>query len=316
VLFGRYAAWVGCAGCQRTFTEPTTLYVADLTTRRVRAVATAPKNSFMAPIGGADTRLAYLVGVTGNRTLQWTIEALDLTDGARSTLTKGTAVQRVGVVPPVATTGDGQVVWQTFPQGPQGASHGPVTAVDLRTGARRTLSRDLPGVLGAITAEGLVYRAPSAEGAPLDQGPTDAFVLRAGRDRPLVLSDRHDVRDIVADDTTAVWQTDDGPDAATWAAPLNGQGPVREYYHGGSGDRAVGSGFLALVTAGDEPVLLLYPLEGGPVVAVGDVPEEFDSIAAEGPRLAYLALPADRGVQPDAKHPLTLVVTAVGLPGS
>ena len=316
VLFGRYAAWVGCAGCQRTFTEPTTLYVADLTTRRVRAVATGPQSSFMAPIGGADTRLAYLVGLTGNRTLQWTIEELDLVTGARSTLTKGTAVQRVGVVPPVATTGDGQVVWQTFAQGPQAASHGPVTAVDLRTGARRTLSRDLPGVVGAITAAGVVYRAPTEAGVALDQGPTDAFVLRPGRSRPLVLSDGHDVRDIVADDATAAWQTNDGPDAATWATPMNGQGPAREYYHGGSGDRAVGTGFLALVTAGDEPVLLLYPLGGGPVVAVGDVPGEFDSIAAQGSRLAYLALPPDRGVQPDAKHPLTLVVTTVGLPRS
>ena len=124
------------------------------------------------------------------------------------------------------------------------------------------------------------------------------------------------MRDIVADDTTAAWQTNDGPDAGVWAAPLDGQGPARQFYRGGTGDRAVGTGFVALVTAGDAPVLLLYPLGVGPVVAVGDVPGEFGSIAAEGARLAYIALPVDRGVQPDAKHPITLVVDTVTPPGS
>jgi hypothetical protein len=206
-------------------------------------------------------------------------------------------------------------VLQTFGQGPQGATHGPVTAIDLGTGARRTLSRDLPGVLGAVSGPGLVYRAPSVAGATLDQGPTDAFLLRPGRRQAVVLSDTHDVRGIVADDSTAAWQSEDGPDAAVWAAPLDGQGPAREFYRGGTGDRAVGTGFLALVTAGEAPVLLLYPLAGGPVAAVGDVPGEFDAVAAEGSRLAYIALPGDRGVQPDAKHPITLVVTTVGAPG-
>jgi hypothetical protein len=130
------------------------------------------------------------------------------------------------------------------------------------------------------------------------------------------LSNTHDVREIVADDATAAWQTDDGPNAAAWAAPLDGQGPAMDYYRGGTGDRAVGTHFLAVVTSGDDPVLLLYPLGGGPVVAVGDVPEEFDSIAAEGSRLAYIALPGDRGVQPDAKHPITLVADTVQPPGA
>jgi hypothetical protein len=314
VLWGRYAAWVGCNGCQRSFTEPTTLYVADLSTRRVRAVATAPTNSYVAPLGGAGTRLAYFVGRTGNRILQWSINSLDLAAGTRSTLAGAT--QGIGVVPPIATVGAGQLMLQTFGQGPQGATHGPVTAIDLGTGARRTVSRDLPGLLGAVSGPGLVYRAPSVAGATLDQGPTDAFLLPADRRQAVVLSDTHDVRGIVADDSTAAWQTEDGPDAAVWAAPLDGQGPAREFYRGGTGDRAVGTGFLALVTGGEAPVLLLYPLTGGPVAAVGDIPGEFDSVAAEGSLLAYLALPGDRGVQPDAKHPITLVVTTVGLPGS
>jgi hypothetical protein len=313
VLFGRYAAWVGCDGCQRTFTEPTTLYVADLTTRQVRAVATAAKDTFVAPLGGAGRRLAYLVGLTGDRKLQWTIDVLDLATADRSTAARAT--QGVGVVPPLATVGAGQLVWQTFGQGPEGATHGPVTAVDLATGTRQTLSRDLPGVLDGMTATGVLYRASSPPGGPVDQGPTDAFVLRAQRQQAVALSYTHDVRDIVADDATAAWQTNDGPNSATWAGPLDGHEPAREYYQGGTGDRAVGSGFLALVTAGDDPVLLLYPLGGGPVVTLGDIPEEFDSIAAEGSRLAYLALPPDRGVQPDAKHPITLVVATVGLPG-
>ena len=50
------------------------------------------------------------------------------------------------------------------------------------------------------------------------------------------------------------------------------------------------------------------------MVASGDVPGEFDSVAAEGSRIAYIALPNDRGVQPDAKHPITLVTATVDLP--
>jgi hypothetical protein len=313
-MWDRYAAWVGCSGCQRTFTEPTTLYVADLATRRVRAVATVPKDSFVTPLGGAGSWLAYLVGATGDRTLQWSIELVDLGSGRHSRVAE--ARQQAGAAPPLATVGAGRLVWQTFGRGPQGASHGPVTALDIRTGTRRTLARDLPGVLAAVTGTGLVYRAPTGPGTTVDQGLVDAFFLPKAGGSARLLSGTHNVLGVAADDTTVAWQTNDGPDAAVWAGPLDGKGPVREFYRGGTGDRAVGTGFLAVVTAGDDPVILLYPLEGGPVVAVGDVPEEFDCVAAEDRRLAYLALPGDRGVQPDAKHPITLVVTTVGLPGS
>jgi hypothetical protein len=314
VLFGRYAAWVGCNGCQRTFTEPTTLYVADLTTRRVRAVAAAPRHGEVVPLGGSGSRLAYISGVVAGRTVKWTIYALDLVDGTRSALAGST--QATHPVPPMVTVGAGQLVWQLLGATPEGASHGPVSAVDLRTGARRTVSRDLPGVLGAVTRAGLVYRAPTRPGTTVDQGLVDAYVLRDAGRPALLLSGKHNVSEIVADDATAAWQTNDGPDAAVWAAPLNGQEAAREFYRGGTGDRAVGTGFLAIVTTGDAPVLLLYPLAGGPVVAVGDVPGEFDSLAAEGSRLAYIALPGERGVQPDAKHPITLVVDTVTPPGS
>lgn len=311
VLFGRYAAWMGCDGCQRRFVQPTTLYVADLTTRRVRAVLTAPKNTSVIPLGGSGTRLVYALGAEGGRSVTWTASALDLTDGSRSTLA---TMQQGPLGPPEAVVGAGQLVWQTFGAGPRGASHGPVSAVDLRTRARRTVSRDLPGVLCAVTGAGLVYRAPTGPGTTIDQGLVDAFVLRDEGRPALLLSGTHNVRDVVADDATAAWQTNDGPDAAVWAAPLDGRVAAHEYYRGSTGDRAVGRGFLAIVTAGDYPVLLMYPLTGGRVVAVGDVPGEFDAIAAEGPRLAYLALPSERGVQPDARHPITLVVGAVQLP--
>jgi hypothetical protein len=150
----------------------------------------------------------------------------------------------------------------------------------------------------------------------LDDGPTDAYLLRPGAREISVLSDTHDVRFIVADNTTAAWNTTEGPDAAVWAAPVDGQAPARQFYRGGTNDLAVGNGFLALLSAGDAPVLLLYPLVGGPVVAVGDVPGQSDSVATEGSRLAYIALPGDRGVQPDAKNPITLVVNTVAMPGS
>jgi hypothetical protein len=312
VLWGRYAAWVGCNGCQRAFTEPRTLYVADLRTRAVRAVTTVPEGGSVVPLGGSGSLFVYGVAIPRGTATQWTLQTQDLAGTARTVLVRTTRAS-AGGPPLVAAVGAGQVAWQTLAEGAPGGLHGPVTAVDLTTGARRTVSPDLPGLLSGITPSGVVFRAaPAAQGA--DGGVDDALLLRPGRREPVVLSVTHDVRDLVADDATVVWQTADGPDAAVWAAPIDGRGAARQYYRGGTGDRAVGSGFLALVTTGDYPVLLMYPLAGGPMAAVGDIPGEFDALAADGSRLAYLALPGERGVQPDARRPIVLVVGTVQLP--
>ncbi len=69
------------------------------------------------------------------------------------------------------------------------------------------------------------------------------------------------------------------------------------------------------MTAGDYPVVLLYPTAGGPVVALPDVPAEVDPIEAEGSTLTYIALPPTRGVTPDQQQPLTLVTGTVTVPG-
>ena len=302
VVWGRYAAWVGCNGCQKTFEQPGTLYVADLRTRAVRTIARTP-GAPIVPVGGAGSVLVYAVGIIRESTPVWRLKTLDLSGTAARTLAGATPAN--GVQGPVAVVGNGQVAWQTFVGSGPGDQHGPVTAADLRTGARRTLARDLPGRLAGLTRSGVIYRT--------EEAPDDALLLRPGRE-PLVLSETHDVSDLVADDTTVIWQTAEGGGSSLWGAPLDGGTAARQYYRGGTGDRAVGSGFLALVTAGDAPVLLMYPLAGGPVAAVGDVPGEFDSIAAEGSRLAYLALPGERGAQPDAKHPIMLVAGTVELP--
>jgi hypothetical protein len=311
VLWGHYAAWVGCNGCQKTFTEPGTLYVADLTARTVRAVATLPGDGgSLVPIGGAGQRLVYAVGDRRGRD-GWTLQTLDLTSGARSVLARDP--QAEGTIAPVAVAGDGRVAWQTFPDGSTGPPHGPVTAVDLSTGARTTVSRDVVGLLAGVIRAGIVYR--TTRPAENDASPPDGvMLLRPGRGEPQRLSGPSDVQDVVTDDSTVVWQTTDGPGAGLWAVPLDGSRVPTQFYRGGTGDRAVGTGFLALVTSGDYPVLLMYPLGGGPMAAVGDVPGEFGAIAADGRRLAYLALPGERGVQPDAEHPITLVVGTVRLP--
>jgi hypothetical protein len=302
VLWGSYAAWVGCNGCERTFDLPDTLYVADLRTRTVRAVA-ATRGTPIVPVGGAGSVLVYAVGGLQGRTPLWSLKTRDLSGAAATTLAGARPAE--GGEGPVAVVGNGQVAWQTLAGSSPGDQHGPVTAVDLRTGARRTLARDLPGRLAGLTRSGVVYRT--------EEAPDDALLLRPGRE-PLVLSETHDVSEVVADDTTVVWQTADGAGAAVWGAPLDGRGSARQYYRGGTGDRAVGTGFVALVTGGEAPVLLMFPLAGGPVAAVGDVPGEFDSVAADGDRLAYLSLQGERGVQPDAKHPIVLVTGTVELP--
>ncbi len=312
VLWGRYAAWVGCNGCQRAFTEPRTLFVADLRTRAVRAVTTVPERGSVVPLGGSGSVLVYAVAAPRGTTTPWTLQTLDLAGTARTVLFRVTRATAAGP-PLVAVVGAGQVAWQTFGPASPGVARGPVTAVDLTSGARRTLSPDLPGLLSGVTGSGVVFRGAQSAGNA-GGGVDDAMLLRPGRREPVVLSVTHDVSDVLADDSTVVWQTADGPDAAVWAAPLDGRGATRQYHRGGTGDRAVGSGFLALVTAGDLPVLLIYPLAGGPMAAVGDIPGEFDTLAAEGSRLAYLALPGERGVQPDARRPIVLVVGTVQLP--
>ncbi len=312
VLWGRYAAWVGCNGCQREFTEPTTLYVADLRTRAVRAVTTAPRGGSVVPVGGSGSVLVYGVATPRGTATQWTLQTQDLAGTARTVLVRASRAN-AGGPPLVAVVGAGQVAWQTISPQPPGGVRGPVTAVDLTTGVRRTLSPDLPGLLSGVTPAGVVFRGAQSAGNARG-GVDDAMLLRPGRSEPVVLSVTHDVRDLVADERTVVWQTADGPGAAVWAAPLDGRGAARQYYRGGTGDRAVGSGFLAVVTTGDFPVLLMYPLAGGPMAAVGDIPGEFDALAAEGSRLAYLALPGERGVQPDARRPIVLVVGTVQLP--
>lgn len=315
VLWGDYAAWMGCSGCQRTFQEPRSLYVADIRTQRVRRVADAARGGLLVPLGGNGSVLVYGESAPGaHAATGWRLQTLDVVSGRRATL--ATATQPGGGYPPVAVVGAGQVVFQTFPQGSPGGFHGPVRSVDLSSGVQRTVSRGLPGVLSGVVAGGLLYKGADPPEA-IDQGPTFVALTTPGRRDPRILSDTQDVREVTADEQTVAWQTaDGGPDAGVWARQLTGTTPAVLVHRGGTNDRAVGTGFVAVVTAGDYPVILMYPATPGPPVAAGDVPGEFDALAADGSRLAYLALPGERGVQPDAKHPILLVVDTVEPPAA
>ena len=191
-------------------------------------------------VGGSGRRLVYAVAGPGGRSVQWTAYALDLSDGSRSTL----ATVELGVVGNAARGGgrSRSVPVADLRAGSSGASHGPVSAVDLRTGARRTVFRDLPGVLRADARrrQGWCTGRRQGPARPSTRGSSTRSSCGRARDAlPAVRDPRRAPSNIVADDTTAAWQTNDGPDAGVWAAPLDGQGPARQFYRGGSGDRAV-----------------------------------------------------------------------------
>ncbi len=308
VVWDGFAAWLGCAGCEGT-SAPLTLYVADLQRRRVRAVTTAPAGGMLVPLGGQGSLLAYGTGVrVGRGSTRWTLTVHDLTSGARRT--PASTVQAADDYPPVAVVGAGRVAWQVPRRTAPGAAGGPVTVAELRTGRPRPLVTDLPGRIAALTTAGLVYAGPTSA-ARLEAQTLDVLVLPQGPPRPRVLSDTHDVAQLTGGEDGVIWQTAQGEDSGVWARTFAREDVGRRYHRGNTWDRAIGRGFVAVVTAGDDSVVLVYPLRGGPAAAAPDVPVQAESLAAAGDRLVYLALPGERGRPADADHPVQLVVATV-----
>ena len=311
VVWDGFAAWLGCSGCEGT-TAPLTLYVADLRRRLVRAVVTAPPGGTLVPLGGRGPLLAYGTGVrVGRGSTRWTLEVRDLSGGARRTLAATTLT--ADDYPPTAVVGAGRVAWQVPRRGASAGASGPVSVADLRAGLPRPLAPDLPGRIAALTTGGLVYAGPTSA-ARLDAQTLDVLLLPPGPPRPRVLSDTHDVAQLAGGDDGVVWQTAQGEDSGVWARSFDPRDVARRYYRGSTWDRAVGRGFVAVATAGPDPVVLVYPLGGGPAAAAPDVPVAAESLAAAGSRLAYLALPGEGQRPADARYPVQLVLVTVAQP--
>ncbi len=308
VLWDGYAAWLGCAGCEGT-TAPLTLYAADLRRRRVRAVTTTPAGGTLVPLGGQGPLLAYGTGVrVGRGSTRWTLAVHHLTSGTKRTL--ASTVQAADDYPPAAVVGAGRVAWQVPERTPPAATGGPVTVAELRSGRPRPLVADLPGRVAALTTGGLVYAGPTSA-ARLEAQTLDVLLLPPGPPRPRILSDTHDVAQLTGGEDGVVWQTAQGEDSGVWARTFAREDLARRYHRGSTWDRAIGRGFVAVVTAGDDSVVTVYPLAGGQAVVAPDVPVQAESLAAAGDRLAYLALPGERGRPADAANPVQLVVATV-----
>jgi hypothetical protein len=308
VVWGGFAAWLGCAGCEGT-TAPLTLYVADLRSRRVRAVATAPPGGTLVPLGGDGPRLVYGTGArVGRGSTRWSLQVHDLAGGTRRTV--ATTTQAADDYPPAAVVGGGRVAWQVPRRAAPAGASGPVTVTDLRTGRSRPLAPDLPGRVAALTTRGLVYAGPTSA-ARLDAQTLDVLLLPPGPPRPRVMSETHDVAQLAGGEDGVVWQTAQGDESGVWARTFDRRDVARRYHRGSTWDRAVGRGFVAVVTAGDDPVVLVYPLGGGPAAAAPDVPVHAESLAAVGDQLAYLALPGAGDRPADARHPVQLVLAEV-----
>ena len=310
-LVGSRVLLAGCADCARDG-DAGALYVHDLRTgRTARAATTAFPRGIAVPLGGAGNRLVWqdiapVPPQLSGRT-QWRLEVLDLATGDRRRLAGTTPGTRSAA--PWAVVRDDLVAWQDL----AGESFaGPVHVADL-AGAGPVVARDVPGPLADVARGALLYvGAWPPPGNGLDvadpQTPSDAFALPLSGTAATPLSATHDVGSVTTDGTTAVWTTPRGASTAVWAAPLRGGAP-QVVYRGGNVERVPGDGFVAVLTDG-EPVLQVAPLEGGPVLTLPDVPLAAAGLAADGARLAYVAAPG-RETEPDARHPLELVVVEV-----
>jgi hypothetical protein len=232
---------------------------------------------------------------------RWALRALDLRSGASWNVAEG---GRPGdpAREPVAFVAGGRVTWQLF-DFPTGG--GPVWSADPRASATRLVTRRLPGLLRAVTANGLVYTAshrdPGTEGDELV--PFDAYLLPAGSGEPTTMTTAHDVAEAAADDEQVLWSTAHGDDASLWARRVPGGAPV-VVFRGPVIAFVPGRGFAAWATREADPVVEVGT--GGPPLALPDVPARGGVLAADGDRLAFLTVP-DRGVA----GPLAVVVTRV-----
>ena len=157
-LGGSHLAWSGCLPCAGAAQDATEVYVADLPAGRPRAVArTEFRWGSTSVIGVSGDTLVWLdeADVRDGDALRshWALRALDLRTRAPWTIAEG---GRPGdpAREPVAFPRDGRVTWQLFDLPALG---GPVSSADLGTRTVRAVTGQLPGLLRAVTARGLVY---------------------------------------------------------------------------------------------------------------------------------------------------------------
>jgi hypothetical protein len=307
-LAGSRLAWSGCLPCAGTAQDATDVYVADLSSGRLRSVArTRFRWGSTSVVGLTGETLVWLDGadVRDGDSLRsrWALRALDLRSSASWTIAEG----RPGESPrqPVAFVRDGRVTWQLFDLV---AGSGPVSSADVRTHKVRTVTRRLPGRLRAVTARWLVYTAKDPDAptvVPDAPVPADAFLLPARGGDAVALTTTHDVADATAVDARLVWSTPHGNGEALWSGDRPGA-PAALVFTGPVLSFVAGSGFVAWITREPAPVVQLG--DGGPPLVLPDVPAEGGMLAADGDRLALVTVP-DRGMS----GPLTLVITRVSV---
>lgn len=307
-LAGSRLAWSGCLPCAGSARDAFDVYVADLPTGRLRSVArTRFRWGSTSVVGLTGDTLVWFDGadVRDGDSLRsrWALRALDLRSSASWTIAEG----RRGESPrqPVAFVNGGRVTWQLFDLA---AASGPVSSADLRTHEVRTVTRRLPGRLRAVTARWLVYTAKDPDArtvVPDAPVPADAYLLPARGGAAVEFTTTHDVAEATADDDRLLWSTPHRDGEALWwgeiprgAPALMFTGPVHSF--------VAGRAFAAWMTREAAPVVQLG--NGGPPLALPDVPAEGGVLATDGDRLALLTVP-DRGVS----GPLTLVLTRVSV---
>jgi hypothetical protein len=305
-LAGSRLAWSGCLPCAGAAQDATEVYVADLPAGRPRAVGrTQFRWGSASVIGVTGDTLVWLdaADVRDGDALRshWALRALDLRTRASWTIAEG---GRPGdpAQQPVAFTRDGRVTWQLFDVAALG---GPVSSADLRTRAVRAVTGQLPGLLRAVTARGLVYTSYEADGVRDADAPVlaDAYLLPAGGGPASRLTADRQVTNAVASDERMLWTTPNGDNQTLWSRAVAGGTPSM-VFTGPVLGFVPGRDFAAWTTRETDSVVELG--NGGAPLALPDVPADGGVLAADGDRVALLTVP-DRGVS----GPLTLVVLRV-----
>jgi len=305
-LGGSHLAWSGCLPCAGAAQDATEVYVADLPAGRPRAVArTEFRWGSTSVIGLSGDTLVWLdeADVRDGDALRshWALRALDLRTRAPWTIAEG---GRPGdpAREPVAFTRDGRVTWQLFDLPALG---GPVSSADLGTRTVRAVTGQLPGLLRAVTARGLVYTSYEPDGVRDADAPVlaDAYLLPAGGGRATALTAAHQVTNAVANDEQMLWTTPNGDNQTLWSRAITAGTPTL-VFTGPVLSFVPGHDFAAWTTREADSVVEVGT--GGAPLALPDVPAGGGVLAVDGDRVALLAVP-DRGVP----GPLTLVVVRV-----
>ena len=274
--WGHYVAW---GGASKLFAPPVFATVYDVTTRKARHVATAPRGGQIQWVRGDSNTVIYVSSVAepradGTSDIRWTINATDLATSETIVLARDQdAASRA--FEPSPTISYPWVVWST-PDGPRTSG---ITALNLRTGQRRTLARGLSLTDVQVAGDQVYYL-----GASRGNG-QDAYSLPLSGGKPIRLTLSAQVGRIsVGGQGIAYFEPVEGEATSVWFMP-HGQKP-RQLLDGEGSNMVAGDGFVAWLHGSGAQIRSTEPMATAPI-GLGDDVSVVSRLAASGSQVVF-----------------------------